>query len=126
MQIILVRASGSHHQSGISITSISGGMMNQILTVLISFLTLLSINSCGPRDVHSQSLKERILGGEVIIYKNSGDRSPTCFKDLDDWQDLRIHENDYENFILGKFQSFMQNGYKNCHRVGNRVYVKNQ
>ncbi|MCB0356515.1 MAG: hypothetical protein KDD40_05880 [Bdellovibrionales bacterium] len=87
------------------------------------FISSVIFWGCGPRDVHVKNIKQRLKDGEVIVFDKAGDRSPTCFKDRSDWQDLYVHQNDYDSFVLNDFQSSMKNGYQNCYRVGSRVYI---
>ncbi|MCB9025378.1 MAG: hypothetical protein H6625_03600 [Bdellovibrionaceae bacterium] len=100
-------------------------MKTNIVLFLLFVTSLIELVSCGPRDTHIKNLKERLHSGEMIKFNNLGDRLPTCFKDENDWQDLRLHENDYEAFVLHQLFGIMQNGYKNCLRVGSRVFVSN-
>lgn len=81
--------------------------------------------SCGARDVPLQTLKEKLTAGEVVYYNTIGERPPTCSEKSSDWQTVSIHEKDYDFFVLNEMKSLMKNGYKNCHRVGQRVYVSN-
>lgn len=91
----------------------------------ILFFSFVNLVSCAPRDSHVENLKERLMAGELVLFDKPGERLPTCFEDENDWQDLRIHEKDYESFVLHQLVGTIQNGYKNCQRVGNRVFVNN-
>lgn len=88
-------------------------------------LTLVFMVSCSPRDNHVKNLKQRLMEGELIVLDKPGDRLPTCLDYESDWQDLRIHENDYDQLVMSSLLGAMGNGYKNCHRVGNRVFISN-
>ncbi len=92
---------------------------------IILFFVLVVASSCGPRDIHIKTLKQRLMEGEVYTLDADGQRLSTCLERDSDWQDLSVHENDYEALILNEQIVLVQSGYKNCHRVGSKVFIKN-
>ncbi len=103
----------------------SGGILKSILSLV--FISLLfQLTSCSPRDVHVDTLKDRLDQGELVMITRKGERLPTCREERSDWQELRVHRSDYENFVVGRFKSSMSRGYQNCHRVGQKIFINSQ
>jgi len=97
------------------------GVKNMFCLLILSTF----VWGCAPRDVPTQTLKSRLLEGEIHSATADGERLSTCPKNDSDWQDVRIHENDYEKLIVNSPFILATNGYKNCQRVGNRTFISN-